>query len=84
LVVKPISPYLLRPLRTLEEALRELGQGAPEPAAGPPPEAVPTSLGNPATPANPQDSVTIGGVDVPVTAGEPTRPATGGQLDIKA
>jgi hypothetical protein len=84
LVVKPISPYLLRPLRTLEEALRELGQGTPEPAADPLPETVPAGPGAPATSANPQDSVTIGGVDVPVTPGEPAKPSTGGQLDIKA
>jgi hypothetical protein len=84
LVVKPISPYLLRPLRTLEDALRELDQGAPEPAAEPTPQPAAASPGAPAQPANPQDSITIGGVDVPVTPSEPSPPPTGGQLDIKA
>jgi len=83
-VVKPISPYLLRPLRTLDEALRELDQGAPEPTADPTLEAVPASPGDPARPAPPRDSVTIAGVDVPVTPGEPSPPSTGGQIDIKA
>jgi hypothetical protein len=83
-VVKPISPYLLRPLRTLEEALRELDQGAPESTAEPPQAAVPASPGDPAKPAAPRDSVTIAGVDVPVAPGEPSPPPTGGQIDIKA
>ena len=83
-MVKPISPYLLRPLRTLEEALRELDQGAPEPATEPSPQPTPAGPDALAKPANPQDSITIGGVDVPVAPSEPSPPPTGGQLDIKA
>ena len=83
-MVKPISPYLLRPLRTLEAVLRELDQGTPEPSAEPPAETVPAGPGDPTKPAAPQDSVTIGGVDVPVAPAEPSPPSTGGQVDIKA
>jgi hypothetical protein len=84
-VVKPVSPYLLRPLRTLAEALRELGQGAREPASDQP---LPTASAGPdessAQATNPRDSITIGGVEMPVEPGEPTQPTTGGQIDIKA
>jgi hypothetical protein len=85
-VVKPISPYLLRPLRSLAEALREADQRAAGDAtaepAPPPTPAVPADAA--AKPANPKDSVTISGVDVPVEPGEQAAPTTGGQIDVKA
>jgi len=85
-VVKPISPYLQRPLRSLAEVLRELGQPAsgetpPEPRAALP---APGGAPDPAAPAPAKDSVTIAGIDQPVEPGEPAPPPTGGQLDIEA
>ena len=84
-MVNPVSPYLERPLRTLEEALRELGQDAPdsgrakpETAPPPPPAATPAKTGSP------KDSVTIAGIDQAVAPGAPETPATGSQLDVKA
>ena len=82
-MVKPISPYLQRPLRTLEEALRELDPGTPDAASEQPAEP-PAPEPAAAKPANPKDSITIAGKDVPVPAGEAPPPPTGGQLDIKA
>jgi hypothetical protein len=84
-LVKPISPYLLRPLRSLADVLRELGQQAsgetpPEPRPTPPSAGEP----DPAPQSPPKDSVTIAGVTQPVEPGEPTPPPTGGQLDVKA
>jgi hypothetical protein len=86
-VVKPISPYLLRPLRTLEDAVRELdqrlaGDASAEPSPHPPAE-IATDTAPPKS-ANPKDSVTIGGVDRPIAPSEPAAPPTGGQIDVKA
>lgn len=82
-MVKPVSPYLQRPLRSLEEALRELGQDAPG-QAKPQPQPAPKAPVTPAKPGTPKDSVTIAGVDVPVEPGTPETPTTGAQLDVKA
>ncbi len=76
---KPVSPYLQRPLRTLEEAQRDLDQGSA--AAGKP---APTG-GKPPKSAAPKDTVTIGGQDVPIVSGNPgddTKP--GSQIDVTA
>jgi hypothetical protein len=85
-VVKPVSPYLLRPLRSLQEALRELGQQAPDQAA--PDASAKTQAESPPPPApaktTPQDTVTIGGVVQPIEPAEPTPPPTGTQLDVEA
>ena len=83
-MVKPISPYLLRPLRSLDEAMRELeAQAEQERQARAQTEAGKQAAdGGPKS--TPRDTVTIAGKDVPVTPGEPTPPSTGGQLDVKA
>jgi hypothetical protein len=83
-MVKPVSPYLQRPLRTLEEALRELGQDAPGDAGRAKPETAPPPPASAPKADTPKDSVTIAGVDVPVEPGTPEVPATGSQLDVKA
>jgi hypothetical protein len=86
-VVKPISPYLLRPLRSLDQALRDLERepveaDTPSQTKSPPaPEPPPASAGKP---GNPQDTVTIAGQAVAIEPGAPVTPATGGQLDVKA
>jgi hypothetical protein len=85
-VVKPISPYLLRPLRTLEVVVRELGQRTAGDASAEPSPQSPAEIAAdkaPTNPANPKDSITIGGVDVPVEPGGPSAPSTGGQIDVK-
>ncbi len=83
-MVKPISPYLLRPLRSLDEAMRELeAQAEQERQARAQTEAGQQTADNPPKSA-PHDTVTIGGKDVPVTPAEPTPPTTGGQLDVTA
>jgi len=83
-VVKPISPYLLRPLRSLAEVLREADQRAAGDAAAEPSPTPSVPAEAAAKPANPKDSVTIGGVDMPVDPGEQAAPTTGGQIDVKA
>lgn len=83
-MVKPISPYLLRPLRSLDDALREMEQRQGEAETGPTPDAPappPEAAGKGATPT---DRVTIAGKDVAI---EPTAPAAdtpGRQVDLKA
>ncbi len=81
-VVKLVSPYLLRPLRSLDEALRDLEAGK----APPPPPAVPpnTTENREKSATTPQDTVTIAGEPVAVPPGEPTPPTTGGTVDVKA
>ncbi|MBV8165673.1 MAG: hypothetical protein JO021_02695 [Alphaproteobacteria bacterium] len=83
-MVKPVSPYLQRPLRTLEEALRELGQDAPGDAGRTAPDAAPPPAPVPAKAGTPKDQVTIAGVDVPIEPAAPETPTTGSQLDVKA
>ena len=83
-MVKPVSPYLQRPLRTLEEALRELGQDTPGDAGRAKPDVAPPPAPAPAKAATPKDQVTIAGVDVPVEPGAPEAPTTGSQVDVKA
>ena len=83
-MVKPVSPYLQRPLRTLEEALRELGQDAPGDAGRTTPDAAPPPTPAPAKAGTPKDSVTIAGVDVAVEPAGPEAPTTGSQVDVKA
>jgi hypothetical protein len=85
-VVKPISPYLQRPLRSLDEAQRDLERAraeadAPSQAKSPPAPEPPAPAGKPATP---QDSVTIAGQAVAIAPAEPVTPPTGSQLDLKA
>ena len=86
-MVKPISPYLERPLRSLDEALRDLERERAEAD----PESATTSSPAPARPpenagksSNPKDLVTIAGQPVAIEPGAPTAPATGTQLDLKA
>jgi len=87
-VVKPISPYLLRPLRTLEQAQRDLETQRQDASAGGPSTAPSGPAPTPSTPekpSNPKDIVTIGGQDVPVEPpAPPAQPAPGSQLDVKA
>lgn len=84
-MVKPVSPYLQRPLRSLEEALRELGQEASGDAAPAKPEAArPAPAETPAKAATPKDSVTIAGVEVAIEPAEPDTRPTGSQVDVKA
>ena len=87
-MVKPISPYLLRPLRTLEQAQRDLetqrqqgsSGGAPTPRSPAPP--LPDTSGKS---SNPKDIVTIGGQDVAIEPGaRPANTVPGSQLDVKA
>ena len=86
-MVKPISPYLQRPLRSLEEALRDLERARAEAdaesrakAAAVPDQPAPSA----GTGAPPQDCVTIGGQTVAVAPGEPVTPPTSSQLDVTA
>jgi hypothetical protein len=81
-MVKPVSPYLQRPLRSLEEVLRELGQAPPGDAGPAASEAAPPQPAD-KTPAT-TDSVTIAGVAVPVEPGERPASPTGSQLDVTA
>ena len=87
-VVKPISPYLQRPLRTLEQAQRDLetqrqdaaSGDTPAPQAPPPP--TPDTAGKP---SNLKDIVNIGGKDVVIEPGPPTtETGPGSRLDVKA
>ena len=84
-MVKPVSPYLLRPLRTLAEVLRELGQpGSGETAPDTRAKASPSPAPAPAAaPKGPKDTVMIAGVAQPIAPAEPTPPSTGGQLDVE-
>jgi len=82
-VVKPISPYLLRPLRSLDDALREMerqreAEAAAVPDDVPPP---PEAAGKGTTPT---DRVTIAGKDVAIEPAAPATDAPGRQLDLKA
>ena len=81
-MVKPISPYLLRPLRSLEEAMRDLEADAEREHQAKPPPAAPAE--GTAKAGNPKDTVTIAGQDVAIPPAEPTVPVTGGQVDVKA
>jgi hypothetical protein len=87
-VVKPISPYLLRPLRTLEQAQRDLETQRQEGSSGGAPTQqmpAPPLPGIPGKSSNPKDIVTIGGQDVVIEAGAPAaQAAPGSQLDVKA
>ena len=87
-MVKPISPYLLRPLRTLEQAQRDLEtqrqEGSSGDASTPQPPAPPLP-GTSKKSSNPKDIVTIGGQDVALEPGAPlTDSGPGSQLDVKA
>ncbi len=81
-MVKPISPYLLRPLRTLEQAMRDLEADAERQRDAPAAATTPADDG--AKGGNPKDTVTIAGQDVAVEPGAPIPPTTGGQVDVKA
>lgn len=86
---EPVSPYLQRPLRSLDDALRDLGQTAGRPAAAP---AGPGPIAPPATPSQQADTamppagdrVTIGGQPVAIAPGSPPAAAAGGQVDVTA
>ena len=82
-MVKPISPYLQRPLRSLDEALRDLERERAEAQAKAPsrPDQSAESAGKP---SNPKDMVTIAGQPVAIEPGTPVASPTGGQLDVKA
>ncbi|MBI3516765.1 MAG: hypothetical protein HY060_22265 [Proteobacteria bacterium] len=86
-MVKPISPYLQRPLRSLDEALRDLererAQADAEAGAKPPqsPARTPETSGKS---NNPKDLVTIAGQPVAIEPAEPTAASTGSTLDVKA
>lgn len=82
-MVKPISPYLLRPLRSLTDMLDQLngrtsGGTESNPPVTPPEPAGPA--GATSAPA-PRDIVTLAGVEQPV---EPTTAVQPRQVDIKA
>ena len=86
-MVKPISPYLQRPLRSLDEALRDLERERAEagPESGTTSSATPArSPENAGKSSNPKDLVTIAGQPVTIEPGAPTASATGTQLDLKA
>lgn len=87
-MVKPISPYLLRPLRTLEQAQRDLETQRQEGSSGGTPTPQTPAPPRPDTPeksSNPKDIVTIGGQDVAIEAGAPAaQTAPGSQVDVKA
>jgi len=81
-MVKPISPYLLRPLRSLAQALRDLEADAERERQAR--RAPAESADGRAKTANPKDTVTIAGHDVAIPPGEPAAPAAGTQVDVKA
>jgi hypothetical protein len=84
-MVKPVSPYLLRPLRTLEAAQRDVEatdeRERRRQAEAPPPQPRPDGQ---TVPVDPQDTVSIAGQPVAVPAPTPAAPAAGARLDVKA
>ena len=81
-MVKPISPYLQRPLRSLDQAMRDLEAEAERERRA---KAGPVEpVGDAGKGANPKDTVTIAGQDVAIPPSQPAVPATGSQLDLEA
>jgi hypothetical protein len=78
-MVKPISPYLQRPLRSLEQAMRDLDADRERERRA---KAAPAD--GAAKAATPKDTVSIAGQDVAIPPSEPAAPTTGTQLDLKA